>query len=210
MAYQITRESFTTLGEEWQQVLPQCATDSIFLTPLWQETWWRKMGSGELRLLRIGRDNHLLGIAPLASEGRRWRFLGDPSLFDYQDFIVPRGSEAPFFQALGEHLEGEEWDVLDLPSLLEGSPTLRLLPHLAQERGWGLVVEDEGVSPGIFLTGSWDEYLAGLTKKDRHELRRKLRRLEGATQYTTKVVEADQELPPAMDEFLTLMRTSRV
>jgi CelD/BcsL family acetyltransferase involved in cellulose biosynthesis len=34
--------------------------------------------------------------------------------------------------------------------------------------------------------------------------------LEGATEYATRVVQVDQELPDAMEEFLSLMRTSRV
>ncbi len=210
MSYLVTRESFESLREEWQQALLQCAGDSLFVTPLWQQTWWEEMGTGDLQLLRVAQGETLLGIAPLASEGPRWRFLGDPNLFDYQDFVVPQGNEPPFFEALFEYLDGQGWETLDLPSLTQGSPTLEHLPALARQRGWSVAIEDEGVTPGLALPGTWEEYLAGLSKKDRHELRRKLRRLEGAVQYDTRVVRDGSDLPSAMEEFLTLMRTSRV
>ena len=210
MPYLVTPQSFASVSEEWQQLLPQCASDSLFLTPLWQDVWWREMGSGELQLLRVAQDDRLLGVAPLACDGPEWRFLGDTSVFDYQDFIVSKGAETSFFQALLDYLEEETWETLDLVSLRDGSPTLEVLPGLARERGHEVVIEVEGVAPGVCLPVAWDDYLARLSRKDRHELRRKLRRLQRAGEYHTVAVRDAQELPAAMDEFLSLMRTSRV
>ena len=210
MPYFVDREEFEALAGEWQQALSQCTTDSIFLTPLWQQVWWQELGTGELQLLRVRQDDRLLGIAPLVRDDSCWSFLGGASLFDYHDFITLRGAEVSFFQALLDYLEGERWQTLDLFSLPEGSSTLEVLPALARERGYAVELEEEDVTPGVALPGGWEEYLAGLGKKDRHELRRKLRRLEEAGAYHTTVVQDAHELPEAMDEFLTMMRTSRV
>jgi CelD/BcsL family acetyltransferase involved in cellulose biosynthesis len=63
-----------------------------------------------------------------------------------------------------------------------------LLPHslalshfapLAQQRGYLVDIAKEDVSPHIVLPSSWENYLSQLKRKDRHELRRKLRRLDG-------------------------------
>ncbi len=59
------------------------------------------------------------------------------------------------------------------------------------------------------LPGSWDAYLATLSKKDRHELRRKLRRLGGAGDVAFREVASTEGLDAAMDDFLRLHRESR-
>ena len=66
---------------------------------------------------------------------------------------------------------------MDLHGLAAGSPTLTLLPALAGERGLEVRVDREAVCPQLDLPSTWDEYLAQLGKKNRHELRRKMRRL---------------------------------
>ena len=58
------------------------------------------------------------------------------------------------------------------------------------------------------MCDSWDDYLLTLRKKDRHELRRKLRRLERentSAQYA--YVEADQ-IDASLPDFFRLMRAS--
>jgi CelD/BcsL family acetyltransferase involved in cellulose biosynthesis len=72
-------------------------------------------------------------------------------------------------------------------------------------------VEREDRCPVLALPKSWDEYLAHLSGKDRHELRRKMRRLErelpGATARSHGLAAGWDE---AMTRFLTLHRLSKV
>ena len=136
-------------------------------------------------------------------------FLGDTDLFDYQDFLVPRGSEESFFPCLLDHLAAEEWDLLDLPSIRDDSPTLRALPEQARSRGWLCRVEQQDVVPGLELPADWDAYLAGLSKKDRHELRRKFRRLSTATGLRHYACGDPAGLPACVDDLFDLMRLGR-
>jgi CelD/BcsL family acetyltransferase involved in cellulose biosynthesis len=73
------------------------------------------------------------------------------------------------------------------------------------------VVEREDRCPVLALPKSWDEYLGRLSGKDRHELRRKMRRLErelpGATARSHGEAAGWDE---AMTRFLTLHRLSKV
>ena len=72
------------------------------------------------------------------------------------------------------------WDVVDLRRLRFDDPALpelqSALEH-ATDAGWEVTREQEDVCPVITApSGDWDEYLATLDKKDRHEIRRKIRR----------------------------------
>ncbi|MBM3945693.1 MAG: hypothetical protein FJ317_09460, partial [SAR202 cluster bacterium] len=131
-------------------------------------------------MLTVREGGELLGVAPLMRQASDIVLMGDPDLFDYQDFLPVKGKETPFFQKAFDFLCGQEWDALSLRSVKEHSPTLEHIPRLSKERGFSVRVEPDGVTPASSLPGTWEEYVAGLGKKERHELRRKLRRLEAA------------------------------
>jgi len=73
----------------------------------------------------------------------------------------------------------QPWDVVDLRRLRVDDP---LLPALRDaltrsDQPWDVSVAQEDVCPVITApSADWDEYLATLDKKDRHEIRRKIRR----------------------------------
>ena len=200
---------FSSVYPLWQQMLPQQGPASVFLTPQWQETWWGQFddGSRELCILLVGGEVSPAGIAPLVRQGDTLSFLGGTDLFDYHDFIMGPGDPAAFYGELVSCLDGERWRILDLHSLPAASPTVAHLPDLLRSKGYDVSVEVEDVVPGIALPASWDDYLAGLRKKDRHELRRKLRRLEGAGTYQV-VSSTPQSLDRDVDLFLEMMRES--
>ena len=210
MTISIHNEDFESIADEWDCILPHTGANTIFITPWWQRLWWRRYGGdAELEILSIRNDDSLLGIAPLMTRGDTLSFLGDTDLFDYHDFLVREGSEDAFYSTLWQHIESMDWKTIELKSLREASETLRRFPEFADANGWNATVTDEDVSPYTNLGLSWDEYVAGLRKKDRHELRRKLRRLNNgndATQYAFRDPDAIAE---AMPEFFRLMRASR-
>ena len=80
----------------------------------------------------------------------------------------------------------QPWDAVDLRRLRTGDPALDALATAfgAREihRAWTLNVEPEEVCPVATLPegASLDDYLATLGKKERHEIRRKVRRAEAA------------------------------
>ncbi len=192
-------QSFAAVHSLWEEILVRRPWNSVFLTPAWQETWWDEFGrEDELRLFTVGPEDAPLGVAPMLLRGDRLTFLGDTDLFDYHDFIT---ADPAFYPALFDCLEQEPWRTMELTSAPEWTSTFELLPRAARERGHHVRVEHEDVAPGIELPGSWDAYLAGLRKKDRHELRRKLRRLESAGEITLRLAEG-----PTFDRDLELFQ----
>lgn len=203
-------EDFDAIQHEWEKILPSCSTNTIFVTPWWQRLWWQHFAHGqELLVLSIREDDEILGIAPLVLGEGVISFLGDTDLFDYHDFLVPRGKATAFYTLLWDHLMKLDWHTLDLRSLPQGSPTLRYLPDLAEKAGTTVEVVEEDKAPVASLPHTWDDYLAGLAKKHRHELRRKLRRLETAGSHRQYLCDDLDALPQCMDDFFRLHRVSR-
>ncbi len=201
--------SIREIKEQWLELLAQCPANTLFLTPQWQETWWESFGERrELAGFYLQESGSFTAIASLSRQGPALSFLGSPETFDYNDFLIRPGGEAAFFDALLNWLAGECWASLELPSLLETSPTLAALPGLARERGYSVEVAPEDVTPGLCLPDTWEQYLAGLSKKNRHELRRKLRRLDGAAGWRWYCVQEPSEVAGRLDDFLALMRRS--
>ena len=201
--------SFPPLTAQWTGLLAQCPANTLFLLPQWQEIWWDAFRDGrEMAGFYLSDSAGIAAIASLSRQGPHYSFVGNPETFDYNDFIIRPGGEAAFFAILLERLAQENWQTLELPSIRESSPTLEYLPDLARSRGHTVAITEEDVTPGLDLPATWDDYLAGLSKKNRHELRRKLRRLESAANWRWYCVKDAAAIDARLSDFLTLMRQS--
>jgi CelD/BcsL family acetyltransferase involved in cellulose biosynthesis len=202
-------DSFQEIREEWEELLSICPVNTLYLTPEWQEVWWDTFGDGkQMAGFYVRKPEGMMAIAPLARQGNTISLLGNTETFDYNDFMVRPGYEPAFFTKLLKCLEKGSVDTLELYSLMETSPTLAHLPELARQRGYTVEVTEEDVSPGLDLPSTWDEYLAGLSKKDRHELRRKFRRLESVEGWRWYGLYDAGQVTAKLDDFLELMRLS--
>jgi CelD/BcsL family acetyltransferase involved in cellulose biosynthesis len=141
-------------------------------------------------------------------------FFGASYHADYATLLAAPADLPPVAQALVEHLaddvRGESdpsghrqpWDVVDLRRLRCEDPVADALAgafrHREMAEGWTLNLEREDVCPVATLPkgGTIDDYLATLGKKERHEIRRKVRRAEAVgevalTKSTSPLVELD-------------------
>jgi len=197
--------------ESWSKLLAYCPEDTIYLTPEWQETWWSSFGHDkEMIGFHVKGGNGDIGIASLSKQQGIISLLGNSETFDYNDFIIVPGYEREFFDTLLDHLESEDFNRLELYSIRESSPTLFYLPELARDRGYIVDISEEDVVPGLELPLDWESYVASLSRKDRHELRRKFRRLESLPSWRWYIVQDESSVLSHVDEFLRLMRLSAV
>jgi CelD/BcsL family acetyltransferase involved in cellulose biosynthesis len=210
MSYTVGVEQFAGLEKPWHQLLSDSPINHVFFTPQWQLAWWQAFGnSSEMLLLSIRRDDKLVGIAPLMRNNEEISFIGNSDVCDYMDFIALRGEEEPALSQVMDYLENAGWTSIELHSLLPQSLGLTQFVPLARHKGHRVEISQEDVSPELMLPSSWDEYLAQLTKKDRHEVRRKMRRLEqaGATRFYS-VTEKDKILQ-VLPDFFRLFKLSQ-
>jgi CelD/BcsL family acetyltransferase involved in cellulose biosynthesis len=130
---------------------------------------------------------------------------------DYLDLIVEVGQEEAVYGALLDYLGSHEapaWDAVDLCNIPDKSSTHELLRRMADERGYGTLVEVEDVAPIIPLPGTWDDYLMSLDKKQRHEIRRKLRKAGAAGEAEFVIVGPEHDLRTEMAAFIELHQKS--
>ncbi len=208
------------LAGEWNALLERSAIRVPFLRHEYLLSWWETRGGGEwaqgdLHIITARQaDGSLCGIAPLfrlpQAEGRaRLMFLGSFEISDYLDFIAPAAQLPAFVQGVFDLLSQEPpaaWQVFDAYNLLEDSPSLPLLEAQAAARGWEFRRERLQPAPRVPLPDSWEAYLSTLKKKQRHEIRRKLRRAANHEQPVRwYMVTEEAALDAEMDAFLHLM-----
>ena len=202
-------DSFTRLDTQWRELLHTATNNHVFFTPQWQNAWWQVFGSDyELVLLSLYDHRELVGIAPFKRKDGKLSFIGSSDVCDYMDFISKTGGEEYFFSQLLDYLDKLEWSSLELDSILPESLAFKYFIPLARQRGCHVEIQQTNVSPQLLLPAGWEEYLALLTTKDRHELQRKLRRLEQTRSVNYQTVTDRENLPPAMDSFFKLFKLS--
>jgi CelD/BcsL family acetyltransferase involved in cellulose biosynthesis len=203
-------ETFEKVTSYWLGSEGPLKWDCLFVLPAWLEVWWNCFGSGlSPYLCSVRRGKELIGIAPLLLRGEKVSFMGSPDVCDYLDCIVVPGREEEFFRLLIEHLRQQGVTSLDLGPVRDESTVFTGLIPLAKSAGWDFSSKQEDVSMELDLPATWEDFLLGLTTKERHEVRRKLRRLEGTASVRLRVVEGGQEARSGMETFLTLLGASR-
>ncbi len=207
----ITRHnSFTGLATAWERVLPSGRSRGPFLTWQWQDLWWEAFQEegDDLFLLALAEGQHTVGIAPLLRRHGDLTFACGTDVSDYLDLIAVPGREAEVAEALAAYLVREDWRTLQLDSLSADSTVLRYLAPALSAAGLPVAVSQQEVCPTVDLPGDWETYLASLSKKNRHELRRKLRRLDGAGEVRWLVLMDGDITERDQDDFLALHRLS--
>jgi len=202
----------------WNDLLSESITDVPFLRYEYLSAWWNTLGGGEwphaeLMLISASEEGRLLGIAPLFKteyEGEeKLLILGSIEISDYLDLIVRAGDLPRFLSGLLEFCATDSaaacsrFDWYNLP---EDSPTLSALESESSKRGWDFTKEPFRPALSVPLPGNFEIYLAGIDKKQRHEIRRKIRRAESDERNVTwYIVNDESSLDSEIDDFLSLM-----
>jgi CelD/BcsL family acetyltransferase involved in cellulose biosynthesis len=210
MSYKIIEDNLENLKSYWQGIRRNLDWPVIFILPPWLESWWRVFGSGMEIYIRTVKDgDSIIGIAPMRVKDNTASFIGDIDVCDYVDFIIAPGRDVDFFNALFDELVKNGIRQLDLKHLRPDSKTLKNLVPLAASRGYQVITRPEDVNVEMDLPSTWDEYLESLNAKQRHEVKRKLRRLEEEGNLAFRFIEDTASVPAAMDTFFKMFVDSR-
>jgi len=218
-----------SLEAEWSALCDESRAGNVFLSPQWLLPWWKHFGAGrEVCAIALRDGDRLIGFLPLFRENvreggvpiTRVAFLGDGETgCDYLDVLAAPGREAEVREAVLAALGSIEWDLCDLDGLWRESPTALLLAQRfpsvravpAKTAGLdgtgGSVVRDARlryVCPHIPLTGTWQEFLAGLGRRE--NLRRREKWLFRQPGVSIEVARTEAEAATAVETFLELHR----
>lgn len=215
-----TSQEMNSLQEEWNTLVKKSASDVPFLRHEYLSTWWQTLGGGEWATADLyivaGRlpDGSLAGIAPLFFSRNRsgapaLLLLGCIEISDYLDIIVPTQHISTFVDDLFNHLSGPQapaWSVLDWYNFIDSSPTLPALQAAASRQGWNYTQEPLQHCPYIPIPGDWETYLASIDGKQRHEIRRKMRRAETEFEPTRwYIVQGETGVVSGIEDFMSMM-----
>jgi len=210
MSYNLTVESLDSLTSSWDELRRCLRWDSIFVLPAWLKAWWEAFGGeAELYLRMLRQGGKIIGFAPLLVNEETASFIGSADICDYLDFVIVPGGERDFFKVLLDDLREKGIKKLDLRPLRPDSTVLIQLVSVAKNRGYEVTCHPEDVSLELDLPATWNEYLAILKNKQRHEVSRKLRRLWEAGSVEHRCVEVGREVEDYLDIFLKLFSLSK-
>lgn len=210
MSYSVSEVGLDKLESLYTDSQQKLNWSSVFITPIWLQAWWQVFGGGRKLFIRLVRDaDRIIGIAPLMLDGQTAGFIGDIDVCDYQDFIIEPGSESQFFLALLDDLKNSGVGQLDLKHVRPDSTVYGHLANNARDRGYKVECTAEDVSVEMVLPATWEEYLGTLNSKQRHEVRRKLRRLSEAGDINYRIVTDISVVPGFMNEFCIMFTGSR-
>jgi CelD/BcsL family acetyltransferase involved in cellulose biosynthesis len=169
---------------EWRELYACDHYRSVFSTPEWNRVWWEEFQADkELLVLVMRRAGAPIGVIPLYvktdGEKKILRFNGGIDLTDYLGPICRSEDRYEVAEALVAWLQEERdlWTEFDAHNMPVPFGFAEFLVERADASGLDFVLEQEETSAILELPESWDDYLAALDSKERHELKRKQRRL---------------------------------
>lgn len=218
MEYTLHKDFSEIPAEAWNGLAQAGISDTPFARREMLVEWWKTLGGGEwkgaeLVLISASEAGRLVGIAPLFKaeyEGRtELLMVGSIEVSDYLDLIVRLEDLPGFLSGLLDFLAAAGPCgrlPLDWYNIPDDSPTLEALKAEAGKRGWAYHEEIYRPTPRISLEGGFDAYLARIDKKQRHEIRRKMRRAaEGSATVRFHLVEDGAGLDTEIEAFFDLM-----
>jgi CelD/BcsL family acetyltransferase involved in cellulose biosynthesis len=197
----------------WEDLRARARLRAPYLSWIWQTEWVHAFAADrrlEVRAVEDA-DGALVGVLPLfeAAPGVH-RIIGGADVSDYLDVLAVAGREEDVWTALLQSRAAER-DTWQLHAVPAASPTVTALPSVAAACGLKATATVEERCPVLDLPKSWDDYLAALPSKHRHELQRKTRRLRReAGDARVTVARRRDDIETRFGDFFDLHRRSRV
>ncbi len=206
---------FDSLANEWHELLTRAITNQVFITPEFQKAWWTTLGNGELHVVTFRDENKkLVGLAPMYTfendqKVLQLSFIGCTDVSDYLDFVVDKNAAGQILPEIAKYLtEQAKFSYAFFCSIPQVSSTVTTLKESVMQLGWKTEQKQQDVCPVITLPASWEEYLAMIGKKQRHEIKRKWKKLFEEQEAAFELIELPTETDSAIQDFIWLHQAS--
>jgi CelD/BcsL family acetyltransferase involved in cellulose biosynthesis len=195
----VTRlDDFEAIGAtEWNHLVGNSATGTVFQTYQWQRAWWQTFGDDarELLLLAAREHSQLVGIVALYLDQARVLRLVGHGKSDYADFLCAADRE-DVRAALWQRIVAEQgsWKRFELRHLPLTSPTAAQLDSLNVD-----VLRNSTVSCPTLLIDGHAEFFAKVRKKK--SLRRHHNYFRKQGDYQVEHLRQAGQILPHLDHF---------
>ena len=197
----IYKDFSSELREVWEN-LTSDKDSSPFLKFFLHESWYDLFGELDSLYVINHSDSVLM---PLILNDKYAEFTGGQDLFDYHDFIFKKDLDPEKVKEILDYCFSDlNINNLKIKSVPEESFTHKLIALSCNELGLKMTSNYEDVSPYLVLDTSFENYLMKLNKKNRHEIRRKIKKLESAGNVSFKKCK-NNEVEEWIEIFFNLM-----
>jgi CelD/BcsL family acetyltransferase involved in cellulose biosynthesis len=208
-SFSVSQESFASLQSIFSDPANRLQWRCPFVLPRWLDSWWSSFGNGRPSLLAVRREGAVTAVAALMISGDIARVIGDEEVCDHLDIVTAPGAADGALAALRSHLRAQGVGRLDLMRVRPDSTAAVELVPAARRLGLAVELTRRDAAMELALPASWEGYLMMLNGKQRHELRRKLRRLADGAAYRLRLAQGAEETADALRAFLRLFRLNR-
>lgn len=202
--------------DAWDDFVASAGGD-VYFTFDWCRIWWRHYGGGRrLRVLTFRRQDRIVALLPLAIE-RLWlgpvpmriaRLVGaDSTTVVLSPPVLPEHAQAVYRAALAYLLVEQRCDALWLGPLAGHRPHREQIRQACRdsESIARLALDHEmGVHTVFDLPATYDDYLAGLDKSQRGNVRRDRRNFEKLGRVELDIVRDPARIDAVFTEFADL------
>jgi len=211
MRVELSDDPTTFRSAAWNELVLADPFGSFFHTPEYLKLWWEEFGVGRLAIARVMDGDDPVAACCFQVEGETLAFLGGFDVTDYMGPVGSAGSAEAVAKELVAAVTGSlEWRRADLRGMPATSPWFDALAGAFAAQGLRVRADPEGdgITPLLHLPRTFEEYLAGIPAKLRHEIRRKRRRLADVPGGYAVSLADDANLTERMDRFIALHKTS--
>jgi hypothetical protein len=189
----------------WDSIIEKSDTTSFFQTKEWLQLWVKHFG-GDILILGLFDDTKFIGIAPFRKTDKGLSLLGTDSVLDrefvtdFGDIIAIQGREKEIWTVVIKEIINRKSELgkAEFQFIREDSQSFHILQSIIRNG------TESDIAPYIDLPKNWDEYLSSLDRHSRHEIKRKIRRLEEEKAF--KICKDGD--PSDIEEFFRLMSLS--
>lgn len=206
--------------EPWHDQCDVLADGIPFRRWQWLESWWHNYGTCDAQLCLVAIFNanaQLVALAPWYLDRttvglQRLRWLGSGEVCaDHQSVLCRAEYREQVAQVLADWLtrtpstgDSPLWDSLEISGTTADDPLMTCLVTELKQAGCRFLSRRAVHGWRIELPGTWPEYVAGLSKSHRKQVRRLERQVDGSSNFAFRVVQHPREVHQAMDILVEL------
>lgn len=213
-------DKFKAIGREWNILLAQSGISSPFLSWEWLYTWWDVYAGhdrkNQLAIVAAYEQDKLIALLPgyIRKETHYgipmqvYAFLGSVNeSSDYLQVIQPdpANPDIPLqlFRFLLDH-EHLSIDLFDISNVLENIPFLQVFEKINDAGNFSQQIKHHRICPYIALEGTYADYVQGLSKNLRYNLRRRTRQLFEKNNASFGYITEKSQVDQGIDELFEL------
>jgi len=185
-ACELKFERLSTVEEIWKELFEKAENPSPFTSYEWFSTLAKHLLKIDPDIAVFHDGNVVFGVLGATVTHDAVRAIGDERVTDLYDILCLPGYEHTVTETLAEFVMQRGLGLDLFPLEIDSALAVGLRDRLS-----GISVGRKDLCPLLILPLTWDDYLHGLDGKSRHELRRKMRRINGAVMRDVKSADID-------------------